>query len=198
MSSMTATVFAGVPTLIQDSASNGIRDRVEALAGHLELGSGLDGGYRVHATPPADIEGPRDHPRAHGGRPGCRAGWLSRSGGSGQRIADDPDLQGVRVIALTTFDTDDHIFGAIKAGAAGFLLKDVDADGLHIAIRTVAAGDGVLDPAVTGRVLADLAERSARQPIAPERLDLLSDREREVLKLATKGLTNAQSRRSWS
>jgi hypothetical protein len=58
MSSMTATVFAGVPTLIQDSASNGIRDRVEALAGHLELGSGLDGGYRVHATPPADIEGP--------------------------------------------------------------------------------------------------------------------------------------------
>jgi DNA-binding NarL/FixJ family response regulator len=102
------------------------------------------------------------------------------------------------VIALTTFDTDDHIFGAIKAGAGGFLLKDVDADGLHIAIRTVAAGDGVLDPAVTGRVLADLAERSARQPIAPERLDLLTDREREVLKLATKGLTNAQSRRSWS
>jgi DNA-binding NarL/FixJ family response regulator len=75
------------------------------------------------------------------------------------------------VIALTTFDTDDHIFGAIKAGAGGFLLKDVDADGLHIAIRTVAAGDGVLDPAVTGRVLADLAERSARQvsrnPAAP-------------------------------
>lgn len=84
-----------------------------------------------------------------------------------RQITADPDLAKVSVLALTTFDTDEHIFGAIDAGASGFLLKDVDADQLHAAIRTVAAGNGLIDPVVTARVLAELGRRSGPSPIAP-------------------------------
>lgn len=107
-----------------------------------------------------------------------------------RQITSDPDLAHVRVIAMTTFDTDDHIFGALDAGASGFLLKDVDGDQLHAAIRTVASGDSLLDPAITARVLAELSRRAAPTPIAPERLDPLTDREREAVQLASRGLTN--------
>lgn len=107
-----------------------------------------------------------------------------------RQITSDPDLARIRVIAMTTFDTDDHIFGALDAGASGFLLKDVDGDQLHAAIRTVASGDSLLDPAITSRVLAELGRRTAPTPIAPERLDPLTDREREAVQLAAQALTN--------
>lgn len=107
-----------------------------------------------------------------------------------RQITADPELAHVRVIAMTTFDTDEHVFGALDAGASGFLLKDIDGDQLHAAIRTVASGDSLLDPAITGRVLAELGRRAAPTPIAPERLDPLTDREREVVHLAAQGLTN--------
>jgi DNA-binding NarL/FixJ family response regulator len=109
-----------------------------------------------------------------------------------REITDDPALAHVRVLVLTTFDTDEHIFGALDAGASGFLLKDVDADELHAAIRTVAAGHGLLDPAITGRVIAELGRRSGPAPFEPERLDQLTDREREAVRLAAEGLTNDQ------
>ena len=107
------------------------------------------------------------------------------------RIIDgDPTLTDVRVIVMTTFELDDYIFGALRAGASGFLLKDIDADELHAAVRTVAAGHSLLAPAVTRRVIEEFARRQATDPIRPERLDALTDRERDAVRLAAHGLTN--------
>ncbi len=107
-----------------------------------------------------------------------------------RRIVDDPELDGVRVVVLTTFEIDEYVFEALRAGASGFLLKDIDADDLHAAVRTVAAGHSLLAPAVTRRVIDEFTRREAPEPIAPERLDPLTDREREVTRLAAHGLTN--------
>src|ERR671916_549310 len=68
-----------------------------------------------------------------------------------RRIVDDPELDGVRVVVLTTFEIDEYVFEALRSGASGFLLKDIDADDLHTAVRTVAAGHSLLAPAVTRR-----------------------------------------------
>ncbi|MFA1547265.1 response regulator [Actinomadura chokoriensis] len=95
------------------------------------------------------------------------------------------------VLVLTTFDMDEYVFGALRAGAAGFLLKDVDADRLVDAVRTVAAGDGVIAPGVTRRLIGAFASR----PAAPERspaLDELTPREREVFACLGEGMSNAQ------
>jgi DNA-binding NarL/FixJ family response regulator len=104
-------------------------------------------------------------------------------------IDGDPDLDGVRVLVMTTFEVDDHVFGALRAGASGFLLKDIDADDLQAAVRTVAAGQSLLAPAVTRRVIEEFTRRHL-VPIAPERLDVLTDRERDAVRLAAHGLTN--------
>jgi DNA-binding NarL/FixJ family response regulator len=98
----------------------------------------------------------------------------------------------VRVVILTTFERDDYIFGALSAGASGFLLKRTSPEELVAAVRTIAAGDSLLSPSVTSRVI----ERMARQP-RPDasrdaRLDELTPREREVLKLAARGLSNGE------
>jgi DNA-binding NarL/FixJ family response regulator len=105
-------------------------------------------------------------------------------------IAGDPTLIGVRVIVLTTFEIDDYVFGALRAGASGFLLKDIDADELHAAVRTVAAGQSLLAPAVTRRVIDAFTQGTHATPIAPERLDVLTERERNAVRLAAHGLTN--------
>jgi DNA-binding NarL/FixJ family response regulator len=107
-----------------------------------------------------------------------------------RHIAADPDLDGVRVVVLTTFEIDEYVFEALRAGASGFLLKDIDAGDLHAAVRTVASGQSLLAPAVTRRVIDELTRREAPQPIAPQRLDVLTDREREVVRLVAHGLTN--------
>jgi DNA-binding NarL/FixJ family response regulator len=97
-----------------------------------------------------------------------------------------------RVLLLTTFDHDDYLFRALRAGTSGFLLKSAPAEELIRAIRTVAGGDALLAPAVTRRVIAEFAERPAVRGVAPRELDELTPREREVLVLLARGLTNAE------
>lgn len=106
-----------------------------------------------------------------------------------RQIADDPQLDGVRVLVLTTFETDDHVFGALRAGASGFLLKDVEAHDLYHAVRVVAAGQSMLAPSVTRRLIDAYTSDSAGHD-GGERLAALTDREREVVRLVARGLTN--------
>jgi DNA-binding NarL/FixJ family response regulator len=100
-----------------------------------------------------------------------------------------PDL---RVVIVTTFEQDDYIFGALRAGASGFLLKRSRPEELVSAIHTVAAGDSLLSPSVTSRVIERMAQQPAPDVTADARLDELTPREREVLALVARGLSNSE------
>jgi DNA-binding NarL/FixJ family response regulator len=102
-------------------------------------------------------------------------------------LAANPDA---RVLVLTTFDLDEYVYEALRAGASGFVLKDDPPEQLIAAIRTVAAGDALLSPTVTKRVIEQFAR--VPRPAPPPELDDLSDRERDVFRLLARGLSNAE------
>jgi DNA-binding NarL/FixJ family response regulator len=107
------------------------------------------------------------------------------------RITSDPELASVKVVVLTTYELDDYIFRALSAGASGFLLKTVEPADLRRAIRLVADGQALLDPAITKRVIAQFAGSSGAATVASAtRLDVLTEREREVMRLVADGLSN--------
>jgi DNA-binding NarL/FixJ family response regulator len=106
-----------------------------------------------------------------------------------RRIVADPALPDCRVIILTTFETDEYVFAALAAGASGFLTKEVEPEGLRHAVRVVAAGEALLSPSVTRRVVTQFAQRPPAAP-AGGRLDVLTAREREVVALVAAGLAN--------
>ncbi|MFD5768182.1 response regulator [Streptomyces sp. NPDC127049] len=107
-------------------------------------------------------------------------------------LVDDPALAECRVIVLTTFETDEYVFAALRAGASGFLTKEIEPDDLRQAVRAVAAGDALLSPGATRRVIEQFAHRPAAPTETPERLDVLTAREREVTRLIATGLSNDQ------
>jgi DNA-binding NarL/FixJ family response regulator len=106
-------------------------------------------------------------------------------------IASDDALKEVRVIILTTFDLDEYVFEALRVGASGFLVKSTEPAELVHAVRVVTAGDALLSPGVTRRLVAEFAER-AKEPGPAPALDLLTDREREVMGLVAEGLSNEE------
>jgi DNA-binding NarL/FixJ family response regulator len=109
-----------------------------------------------------------------------------------RRIADDPDLVETRVIVLTTFELDEYVFDALRYGASGFLLKDTRPVDLLAAIRLVAAGEALLSPSVTRRVVEAFATQAPRNVKEHPLLGDLTEREREVMALVAEGLTNAE------
>jgi DNA-binding NarL/FixJ family response regulator len=109
-----------------------------------------------------------------------------------RRIASTPELAGVHVLILTTFEADEYVFEALRVGASGFVVKDIEPADLLQAVRIIAAGDALLSPSVTRRLIAEFASRPQRSEVRPEQLEVLTEREREVLTLVGTGRNNEE------
>jgi DNA-binding NarL/FixJ family response regulator len=107
-----------------------------------------------------------------------------------RQITGDAELEGVRVLVLTTFELDEYVFEAVRLGASGFLVKHTQPADLVRAVREVAAGEALLSPSVTRRLIQEFAARPVRPDLTPPTMDVLTDREREVVALVAQGLTN--------
>jgi DNA-binding NarL/FixJ family response regulator len=112
-----------------------------------------------------------------------------------RRIADRDDLAGVRVLILTTFESDDYVYEALRSGASGFVVKDMEPADLIQAVRVVASGEALLAPSVTLRLIADIAA-NGRPATTDYPIDRLTDRERQVLTLVGRGQSNNEIARS--
>ncbi|MFH8683691.1 response regulator [Streptomyces lydicus] len=108
-----------------------------------------------------------------------------------RRVTEDPGLSEVKVVMLTTFELDEYVFEALRSGASGFLVKDTEPEELLRAVRAVVAGDALLSPGVTRRLIAEFAARS-KEPAAAGSLAGLTEREREVMALVGIGLSNEE------
>jgi DNA-binding NarL/FixJ family response regulator len=109
-----------------------------------------------------------------------------------RRIVADPELGDVRVLILTTFESDEYVFEALRAGASGFLIKEAEPEELLKGVRTVAGGDSLLSPSVTGRLIAEFATLPRHGRPSAAELEELTKREREVMALVAAGLTNGE------
>jgi DNA-binding NarL/FixJ family response regulator len=109
-----------------------------------------------------------------------------------KRIAADERLEGVRVLILTTFESDEYVFEALRVGASGFLVKDSEPTDILGAVRVLASGDALLAPSITRRLIEEYAAWPERRRRAPAELDELTPREREVMALVAYGLTNGE------
>jgi DNA-binding NarL/FixJ family response regulator len=106
-----------------------------------------------------------------------------------RQIASEPELDAVKVLILTTFESDEYVFEALRAGASGFLLKDAEPVELLQAVRVVAGGDALLAPSVTRRLITRFAAAPEHRP-SPVQLELLTAREREIMALVARGMSN--------
>jgi len=106
------------------------------------------------------------------------------------QINANPALDSVKVLVLTTFELDEYVFEALRQGASGFLVKHTQPADLVRAVREVAAGEALLSPSVTRRLIREFASRPTRPDLAPQEMEVLTDREREVVALVAQGLTN--------
>ena len=107
-------------------------------------------------------------------------------------LCADRNLPDTRVLVLTTFDLDEYVYAALRAGASGFLLKDAGPTELLRAVRVIAAGDALLAPSITRRLIAEFASRRDPAAAPPAELDALTNRELEILRLVAAGLSNAE------
>ncbi|MGH3239143.1 MAG: response regulator [Spirillospora sp.] len=109
-----------------------------------------------------------------------------------RRLLAEPAEDAPKILMLTTFDLDDYVYEALRAGAGGFLLKDASATELADAVRVVAAGDALLSPSITRRLIAEFSRLGGRRAPSRERLADLTERETEVLTLVARGLSNGE------
>ncbi|HJE60604.1 MAG TPA: response regulator transcription factor [Nocardiopsis listeri] len=109
-----------------------------------------------------------------------------------RKILDHAAGQPPEVLVITTFDLDEYVFGALEAGASGFVLKDTDPDELVEAVRRLARGQGLMDRAVTRRVMNEFARRRPPKERSPDVVDLLTSRETEIVRMLSKGMSNAE------
>ncbi|MFC1418974.1 response regulator [Streptacidiphilus cavernicola] len=106
------------------------------------------------------------------------------------RICADPAAAGTKIIVVTTFELDEYVHGALRAGASGFLLKDLEPSELRNAVRVVARGEALIAPRITRRLISEFTRRPAHDPGQVARIGLLTEREREVVVLVAGGLSN--------